>query len=172
MKPEMACAKRGFTLAQLMVVVGIIAAILSVAVPQYSLLRQRAREVALRRLLRTLRESAARFKTDLGGWPYGPYEMNYPDRAAFAPNNVVFDSTGNVLRPSPTLYNGPYLSATGSTISHPYKPYVPSAKDSSGMGLAPVWIDPISNDQVAWSVFDVKSSATGNDSNGVPYSSY
>jgi general secretion pathway protein G len=59
----------GFSLIELMVVMAIIAALLTIALPRYRNSLEHAREVALESNLRTLRESIDRHHEDRGRFP-------------------------------------------------------------------------------------------------------
>jgi general secretion pathway protein G len=61
--------RRGFTLIELLVVMAIIAVLLLIAVPRYSLSLQRAREATLRQDLSVMREAIDRFLGDRGRYP-------------------------------------------------------------------------------------------------------
>lgn len=62
-------AARGFTLVELLVVMAIIAALLSLAVPRYFAAEDRARETALRHDLAVMREAIDRHHGDTGRYP-------------------------------------------------------------------------------------------------------
>jgi general secretion pathway protein G len=62
-------SRRGFTLLELLVVMAIIAALLTIAAPRYFRSLQRSREAVLLQDLATLRESIDRFHGDTGKYP-------------------------------------------------------------------------------------------------------
>ena len=61
--------KRGFTLIELLVVMAIIATLLLIAVPRYSLSLQRAREATLRQDLSVMRDAIDKYFGDRGRYP-------------------------------------------------------------------------------------------------------
>ena len=68
-------ARRGFTLIELLVVMAIIATLLLIAVPRYSLSLQRAREATLRQDLSVMREAIDKFLGDRGHYPAALEEL-------------------------------------------------------------------------------------------------
>jgi len=68
-------ARRGFTLIELLVVMAIIATLLLIAVPRYSLSLQRAREATLRQDLAVMRDSIDKFYGDRGRYPAALEEL-------------------------------------------------------------------------------------------------
>ena len=67
--------RRGFTLIELLVVMAIIATLLLIAVPRYSLSLQRAREAALRQDLSVMRDAIDKFLGDRGHYPAALEEL-------------------------------------------------------------------------------------------------
>lgn len=63
--------KQGFTLLELLMVVVIIAILASIAVPQYLRTAERARMSEALQMLGSMRQSAIRFKTEVGTWAPG-----------------------------------------------------------------------------------------------------
>lgn len=62
-------AGRGFTLIELLVVMAIIATLLMIAMPRYSMSLQRAREATLRQDLSVMRDALDKFFGDRGHYP-------------------------------------------------------------------------------------------------------
>ena len=67
--------RRGLTLIELLVVMAIIATLLLIAVPRYSLSLQRAREATLRQDLSVMREAIDKFLGDRGHYPAALEEL-------------------------------------------------------------------------------------------------
>ena len=67
--------ERGFTLIELLVVMAIIATLLLIAVPRYSLSLQRAREATLRQDLSVMREAIDKYLGDSGHYPAALEEL-------------------------------------------------------------------------------------------------
>jgi general secretion pathway protein G len=66
---------RGFTLIELLVVMAIIATLLLIAVPRYSLSLQRAREATLLQDLSVMRDAIDKFMGDRGHYPVALEEL-------------------------------------------------------------------------------------------------
>ena len=66
---------RGFTLIELLVVMAIIATLLLIAVPRYSLSLQRAREATLLQDLSVMRDAIDKFMADRGHYPVALEEL-------------------------------------------------------------------------------------------------
>ena len=66
---------RGFTLIELLVVMAIIATLLLIAVPRYSLSLQRAREATLRQDLSVMRDAIDKYFGDRGRYPTALEEL-------------------------------------------------------------------------------------------------
>jgi len=66
-----ASSRRGFTLIELMVVVSIIGILVSIAVPTYRNIVERARETVLRQNLAVLRDVIDQYYADKGKYPEG-----------------------------------------------------------------------------------------------------
>lgn len=140
-------AKYGaFTLVELLIVIIIIAVLAAIAIPKFANQSQRSKESALRAELSLLRNGVEMFKTDCGSYPSALADL----AATAAPANGK-DTAGNNKAIIATDWKGPYLSKIN--------------------------VDPVSSAAFNYSVTaptvgQVSSSASGNDSSGVPFSSY
>ncbi len=140
-------AKRGgFTLVELLIVIIIIAVLAAIAIPKFANQSQRSKESALRAELATLRNGIELFKNDTGAYPATPDDL----AATTAPANGK-DSAGNSKAITASDFKGPYISKVN--------------------------VDPVSGAAFTYSttsptVGKLTSSASGNDSNGVAFSTY
>jgi general secretion pathway protein G len=138
--------KRGFTLVELLIVIIIIAVLAAVAIPKFANSSQKSKESALRAELSLLRNAVELFKNDTGCYP-----ASLSDLAATTAPATGKDKDGSDYTITASNYKGPYISRVNP--------------------------DPVSGaaftySTTAGSVGNISSSATGNDSNGNPYSGY
>ncbi len=92
----------GFTLLELLVVLAIIATLLTVAAPRYMQSVERAREVALRQTLATVRDALDRYHGDTGNYPAGLEKLVARQYLRSLPVDPVTDSNATwVLLPEP-----------------------------------------------------------------------
>lgn len=139
--------KRGaFTLVELLIVIIIIAVLAAIAIPKFANSSQRSKESALRAELSLMRNAVELFKNDCGSYPGALDDL----AATSAPANGK-DSSGNNKAILAADWKGPYLNKVN--------------------------VDPVSGAAFTYSVTSpnvgkITSSASGNDSNGVAYSTY
>lgn len=136
----------GFSLVEMMVVVSIIGILTAIAVPKFTEVQRKSKESALRTNLQVYRSAVYVFFSDTGLYP-----QSLNDLAATTPPPTGLTPTGASRDITPGTWRGPYLQQ--------------------------VQFDPVSNQPLIYStangsVGSVKSSASGKDSNGVPFSSY
>ncbi len=136
--------KSGFTLAEMMTVVGIMGMISVIAVPQYVRSARNARESALKGNLATVRAALQACLADTGVYPTSLSTLTGSTAAV----TTGFDISGASATISATDWRGPYIQALPvDPVSGSAMTYVPS----SGT---------------------ISSSASGNDSAGVAFSTY
>lgn len=85
--------RHGFTLIELLVVMAIIATLLLIAVPRYSLSLQRAREAALRQDLSVMRDAIDKYLGDRGHYPAALEELIEARYLRAIPQDPVTKST-------------------------------------------------------------------------------
>ncbi len=135
-----------FTLVELLIVIIIIAVLAAIAIPKFANQSVRSKESALKAELSLLRNAVELFKNDCGSFPAALADL----AGSSAPANGK-DSSGNNKAIISTDFKGPYLSKISS--------------------------DPVSGSAFTYSttspnVGKVSSSASGNDTDGNPYSGY
>lgn len=166
---------RAFTLVELLVVIIIVSVLGGIAIPKFTKQSQFSKESALRANLKLAREAVERFYNDTGHYPQRMSWLNdrefevTPTFPAWTVNGVSVTLPGSV-------YRGPYISedaGNGLVLSQPNP--MGGVYSHSAPGLK-VLLDPVSqkpfNCSLSGRIFRVWSSAAGNDSNGVAYSSY
>lgn len=137
---------RAFTLVELLIVIVVLAVLAAIVIPKFGDSSTRSRESSLRANLQVVRNAVELFKTDTGAYPAAITDL----AVTTAPTSGK-DTAGNTKAITATDYHGPYV------------PAVPN--------------DPIANAAFTYSVASptvgkVTSSATGNDTNNVAYSTY
>lgn len=147
MNRKMARSRRGFTLVEMAISVAILATLLALAVPVLRTSNSRSREDRLRHDLAVARQAVEAFRADTGLYPNTITDLR------LAPGAVT---TGR--------------NAAGATVTFDSGLY-------AGFYLRNVPLDIFSGSHFNYSVTSptvgaVTSSATGNDSRGVPFSSY
>jgi len=136
----------GFSLVEMMVVVSIIGILTAIAVPKFTEVQRKSKESALRTNLQVYRSAIYVFFSDTGLYP-----QSLNDLAATTPPSTGLTPTGASRDVTAGTWRGPYVQQ--------------------------IQFDPVSNKPLSYStangsVGSVKSSATGNDSNGVAFSTY
>lgn len=135
----------GFSMMEVVTSVALIAVLLAVALPAVKGARERSREEALKSHLALVRSAADAFALDMGCLPGSLAALT----SAVVPSSCITHAGGTVPA-DPKRFKGPYLPyldpdpVSGATLT--YSPTGSGAK--------------------------ITSSATGNDSKGVPYSTY
>lgn len=145
--------RRGFTLVELLVVIILIAVLASIAVPIFGRNARISKENSLRYQLRQLRDAQQKYFALYQGWP-----------------DDIEDFTD--LRPSARIW-------FSSTYNEPWgsRPYFGPLL-IQGASRVEVWIkDPVSGGNFSTSrlsngELQIRSSASGRDSNGVLFSTY
>lgn len=141
-------ASRAFTLIELLVVLVVIAVLAAIILPKFSNQGLRGKESSLKADLAELRSAISAFQSDTGEDP-----LRLSDLAATtAPANGADPTTGTSTAIVSTTWHGPYIEGT-----------IPR--------------DPVSGSDFTYSttagaVGQVNSSASGNDTTGVTYSTY
>ena len=163
----------GFTLVEMLMVIIVVAVISAIAIPKVSQQIQLAKERSLRAQLRIARIAVERFYNDTGHYPQRMSWLNdfdwevTPTFPGLTPDGVEKNLPAN-------LYRGPYISDDSGNKRFTSQPH-PRGGTYTHSAIKIIF-DPISgkpfNCRLLNRVFTVTSSATGNDSNGVPYSSY
>ena len=135
---------KGFTLAEMMTVVGIMGMISVIAVPQYVRSARNARESALRANLASVRTALQACMADTGVYP---------------------TSLATLANTTPAITTGFDITGAAATIS---------ATDWRGPYIRPIPTDPVSGASFnyAASTGTISASATGNDLAGVAFSTY
>ena len=136
----------GFTLVELLIVIIVIAVLAAIAIPKFVNSSERSKEASLHADLKLVRNAIQLFNNDTGYYP-----ALLTDLAASAAPASGKDSTGTTQSITASNWKGPYLTT------------VPT--------------DPVSTAALTYSVTSptvgqVNSSATGNDSTGVAFSTY
>lgn len=163
--------RRGFTLVELLVVIAIVAVLAAIAIPRVSQNGKRSKEVALRAQLRIVRAAVDRFFAETGGFPERLSKLD--DTAVGSNNTKIYLPSGQWGTYSGPTIPGPFLDGTvGLKVVTSHL----QADGTSYSGSHATPVDPISGSPF-WYGFsngrcEVKSSASGNDSRGVPFSSY
>lgn len=161
----------GFSLVEILIVIILIAVIAGIAIPKFSDSARRSREASLRNQLRLIRSAIDQFFAETGG---------FPERLSKLDDVITAPSDNRVLLPNGTWTNIPVDRVMGPFLDgrigwrvvtvHPN----PLGGNFTGSWGTP--IDPVSNQPYRYRFVNgrvtVHSSATGNDSQGVPYSSY
>ncbi|MCC6484873.1 MAG: type II secretion system protein GspG [Armatimonadetes bacterium] len=138
--------RKGFTLIELLVVVVVLAVLAAVVLPKFANSSQRSKESALKADLKMIRNAVQLYKNDTGYYPKLLSDLS----ATTAPSQGL-DSAGTAQSITAADWRGPYIESlptdpiSGSAFSY--------TATSPGVGT-------------------VKSSATGNDSASVAFSSY
>ncbi len=137
---------RAFTLVELLIVIVVLAVLAAIVIPKFGDSSTRSRESSLKSNLQVVRGAVELFKTDTGAYPAAVADL----AGASAPASGK-DATGTTKAITATDYKGPYVAS------------VPN--------------DPISGTALTYSVTSgsvgkVTSSATGNDTAGIAYSTY
>jgi prepilin-type N-terminal cleavage/methylation domain-containing protein len=163
----------GFTLVEMLMVIIVVAVISAIAIPKVSQQIQLAKERSLRVQLRIARIAVERFYNDTGHYPQRMSWLNEfdwevtPTFPGLTPDGVEKNLPAN-------LYRGPYISDDSGNKRFTSQPN-PRGGTYTHSAIKIIF-DPISgkpfNCRLLNRVFTVTSSATGNDSNGVPYTSY
>jgi general secretion pathway protein G len=139
--------ERAFTLVELLVVIVVIAILAAIILPKFTNTGLRSKESSLKSNLALLRSAVSNYQTDTGLCPLQLSDLS----ATTAPAKGANPTTG---------------SSTALTATQWYGPYVASVPNDPVSGSA------LNYSVTAGSVGQVTSSATGNDSQGTPYSSY
>ena len=137
---------RAFSLVELLIVIIIVSLLAAIAIPRVSNSSVRARETALRRDLRIIREAIDRFSCDTDLYPTSLNGLVLGSPPAQGRNG-----SGNLKALDASKWSGPY--ADGTLID-------PVSKVGFSYKITPP------------KVGSVKSSAVGNASDGTPYSSW
>lgn len=167
----MQLVNRAFTLVELLIVIIIVAVLAAIAIPRVSQNGQRGKEAALRQHLRIVRAAVDRFFAETGGFPERLTKLD--DTVSGASNTKIYLPSGQWGIYSGSDAPGPFLDGVvgfKTVTSHR------QADGTTYSGSHATPIDPVSGNPF-WYGFSngrcqVKSSATGNDSEGVPFSSY
>ena len=141
-----ATRSRGVTLVELLIVIIVIAVLAAIALPKFVNSSERSKESSLHGDLKLVRDAVARYQGDTGLSPAMLFDL----AANVAPIQGKNSSGTSTPLPAGT-WNGPYLAALPT--------------------------DPVSGASFTYSttsptVGQVSSSAAGNDSNGVAFSTY
>ena len=164
--------QRAFTLVELLIVIIVVAILAGIAIPKISQQSRRSKEESLRYSLKLMRSAVDRFYADTGHYPQRMSWLNdRPDEVM--PTFPALKEDGTEVNLSGTIYQGPYVTddmGNGSFTSQPN----PKGGNFTHSALR-IPMDPVSGlpykCQLTGGKFYVKSSATGNDSRGVPFSS-
>lgn len=138
-------SRKGFTLAEMIIVLGIIGLISAIGVMQFANQSSKAREDQLRQELQVVRTAVKAFCEDTLFYPNSLSDLT----SRTAPANAANPTTGASSSYETARWRGPYLDR--------------------------VPLDPISRNAFSYTPGDtgfVRSSSSGNDSKGVAYSSY
>lgn len=138
--------RAAFTLVELLIVIIIIAVLAAIAIPKFANQSVRSKESALKAELSLLRNAVELFKNDCGAFPSSLADL----AATTAPANGK-DASGNNKAITSTDFKGPYVSKIST--------------DPVGGGA-------FTYTTTSPNVGKVASSATGNDTDGNPYSGY
>ncbi|OWU64737.1 MAG: hypothetical protein CBB60_008290 [Armatimonadetes bacterium Cent15-Ar3] len=163
--------RNGFTLVELLIVITLVAVLAAIAIPRFSSSGKRSKETALRASLKVLRQGVGRFFAETGGFPARLTKLD--DTVSGSGNTKIMLPSGEWEIYSGTDVPGPFVDGRNGwreVSSHP------QADGTTYSGALFTPIDPVSNKPFKY-VFEsgrcvVRSSANGNDSQGVPYSSY
>ncbi len=163
----------GFTLVEMLMVIIVIAVISAIAIPKVTKQIQLAKERSLRAQLRIARIAVEQFFNDTGYYPQRMSRLN--DLKVDVTPTFPPLTPGGIEQSLPaSLYRGPYISDDSGNKLFTSQPN-PKGGTFTHAAMKIIF-DPISgnpfNCRLLNGVFTVTSSATGNDSNGVPYSSY
>ncbi len=151
----------------------IVAVLAAIAIPKVAQNARRSKEASLRYNLKLMRSAVDRFFADTGHYPQRMSWLNDQPNEVM-PTFPVLRLDGTEIQLSGTIYQGPYVtddSGSGSFTSQPN----PKGGVFTHTPLR-IPMDPVSGlpyrCALANGRFTVSSSATGNDSRGVPYSTY
>jgi prepilin-type N-terminal cleavage/methylation domain-containing protein len=145
--------RRAFTLVELLIVIIIVAVLASIAIPKFTKQQRASKEATLRSTLRQLREAQQKFHAHYDGWPDDIEDFTDPlPTSRVWTSDTVFEGWGT------RVYQGPLLQQ-GQEIRHHF------IKD-------PVSGNNFNTLRLPTGELRIRSSATGNDSNGIPYSTY
>jgi general secretion pathway protein G len=165
--------KRAFTLVELLIVVIIVAVLAAIAVPKFAQNARLSKEASLRSNLKLMKSAVDRFFADTGHYPQRMSWLNDQPNEVM-PTFPVLKLDGTEIPISGTIYQGPYVTddaGNGSFTSQPN----PKGGVFTHTALR-IPMDPVSGlpyrCALSNSRFTVSSSANGNDSRGVPFSSY
>lgn len=163
--------QRAFTLVELLIVITIVAILGAIAVPKFASLGRQSKETTLRMHLKIVRDGVDRFFAETGGFPERLSKLD--DTVLGAANTKIYLPTGTWGTYTGTDVPGPFVNGqVGWAVANTH----PQADGTNYSGAYSVPIDPVSNQPFKYGFRNgrcyVESSATGNDSNGVPFSSY
>ncbi len=136
----------GFTLVELLIVIIVIAVLAAIAIPKFINASERSKESSLTADLKLARNAITAFQNDTGLFP-----ATLTDIAVTTVPASGKDTTGTTQPIIAGTWKGPYMAS------------VPND---------PVSTTALTYSVTAGSVGQVNSSATGNDSNGNPFSGY
>jgi prepilin-type N-terminal cleavage/methylation domain-containing protein len=145
--------RNGFTLVELLLVIIIVAVLAAIAIPKVALNNRRSKEAALRYTLRQLRDAQDKFFQLYGAWPDDIEDFTDPN-----PTTTVWINQTTSQPWGTRIYQGPLLQQNQARSNH--------------FILDPVSGTNFSVSRLANGSLRIRSSASGNDSRGVPYSSY
>ena len=148
----------GFTLIELMVVIVVIGVLAAIALPNYTKLKNKAREVEVKAGIHNIQLTIERFAVDNNA-QYPAYLIGGDNASLVIPDTVDFSSVPEVVETNPSLASDP-LIRDGYVSAYPRNPFIRNGKSvyifQKGVG------DPLRNAYITSNIAGTRFGPNGN----------